>query len=60
MVSVWPNSNFGGENHTEFFKKGLLLGDLATYDAFDEEARAIYWKQAKEGQTETMVWAFIS
>lgn len=49
MVSVWPNSNFGGENHTEFFKKGLLLGDLATYDAFDEEARAIYWKQAKEG-----------
>ena len=27
MVSVWPNSNFGGENHTEFFKKGLLLGD---------------------------------
>ena len=49
MVSVWPNSNFGGSNHTEFFEKGLLLGDLATYDVFSEEARKIYWKQAKEG-----------
>lgn len=49
MVSVWPNSNFGGKNHSEFLKKGLLLGDLATYDAFSEEGREIYWKQAKVG-----------
>ncbi|HAG70517.1 MAG TPA: glycoside hydrolase [Lachnospiraceae bacterium] len=49
MVSVWPNMNFGTENHTEFSEKGYLLNDLATYDAFNEEARRIYWRQAKEG-----------
>lgn len=49
MISVWPNSNFGGKNHTEFFENGLMLGDLATYDAFNEEGRKLYWKQAKEG-----------
>lgn len=49
MISVWPNSNTGGKNHTEFLEKGLLLGDLSTYDAFSEEGRKIYWRQAKEG-----------
>lgn len=49
MVSVWPNMNTGTPNHTELFEKGLMLNDYATYDAFNEEARAIYWKQAKEG-----------
>ena len=49
MVSVWPNMNEGTENHAEFQAAGKLLNDLSTYDAFDEEARAIYWKQAKRG-----------
>jgi len=49
MISVWPNSCFGGKNHTEFFENGLMLGDLATYDAFSEAGREMYWKQAKEG-----------
>ena len=49
MVSVWPNMNAGGKNHTEFFKTGHLLYDYATYDAFNEEAREMYWKQAQEG-----------
>ena len=49
MVSVWPNMNAGGKNHQEFFDTGHLLYDYATYDAFDEEAREIYWRQAKEG-----------
>lgn len=49
MVSVWPNMNAGGKNHTEFFESGHLLYDYATYDAFDEEARKMYWNQAKEG-----------
>lgn len=48
MVSVWPNMNAGGRNHTEFFEAGYLLKDYATYDAFDEKAREMYWKQAKE------------
>ncbi len=49
MVSVWPNMNSGTENYEEFLRSGKLLNDLATYDAFDEEAREIYWKQVKEG-----------
>lgn len=48
MISVWPNVNHDGENHTEFMEKGMLLGDYSTYDAFKEEARAVYWKQAEE------------
>ncbi len=48
MVSVWPNMNAGGKNHTEFLEAGYLLNDYATYDAFQEEARKIYWQQARE------------
>ncbi|MDD3338011.1 MAG: glycoside hydrolase family 31 protein [Lachnospiraceae bacterium] len=48
MVSVWPNMNPGGDNHTEFFKAGYLLNDYSTYNALSEEARAMYWKQARE------------
>lgn len=47
MVSVWPNMNAGGKNHTEFFHAGYLLKDYATYNAFDEKAREMYWRQAK-------------
>ena len=49
MVSVWPNMNTGTPNHTELFDAGYMLNDYATYDALDEKAREIYWKQAKEG-----------
>ncbi len=49
MISVWPNMNTGTKNHTELFNAGYMLNDYATYDAFDENARALYWKQAKEG-----------
>lgn len=48
MVSVWPNMNEGGKNHTEFLEAGYLLYDNATYDAFNEKAREMYWKQARE------------
>ena len=47
MVSVWPNMNQGTADHEEFLKSGHLLNDLSTYDAFDEDARAMYWRQAK-------------
>lgn len=49
MVSVWPNMNSGGSNYEELSKAGCMLMDCATYNAFDEKARKIYWKQAKEG-----------
>lgn len=45
MISIWPNCKEGCENNTEFAKKGKLLCNYSTYDAFDEEARDIYWKQ---------------
>lgn len=37
------------EKIIEFFDAGYLLYDYATYDAFNEKAREMYWKQAKEG-----------
>lgn len=48
MVSVWPNMNAGGKNHKEFFDAGFLLNDYSTYNAFNEKAREMYWKQAKK------------
>ena len=45
MVSVWPNMAQGGADHAEFAQAGELLGDYSTYDAFSENARALYWKQ---------------
>lgn len=49
MISVWPNMNSGGKNHTELMENGCMLNDYATYDAFSEKGRSIYWRQAKEG-----------
>lgn len=45
MLSVWPNINRKGEDHAEMMAHGKLLADMSTYDAFDEEARSIYWQQ---------------
>ena len=47
MVSVWPNMNQGTVDYDEFARAGWLLNDLSTYDAFNPEARAMYWRQAK-------------
>lgn len=47
MVSVWPNMNAGTDNYEEMQAAGYLLNDYATYDAFDEGARELYWKQAE-------------
>lgn len=47
MVSVWPNVNEGTHDWNEFYAAGKLLNNLNTYDAFDPEARAMYWRQAK-------------
>lgn len=49
MVSIWPNMAADGENHKEMLEQGYLLGNQSTYDAFNEEARKLYWKQAYEG-----------
>lgn len=49
MISIWPNMNPGGDNWREMREQGYLLGNGGTYDAFQEKARALYWKQANEG-----------
>lgn len=49
MISVWPTMRRGGENWTEMHAQKFLLGDQATYDAFNPAARACYWEQANAG-----------
>ena len=49
MVSVWPNMNYDTVDCQEMQEKGFLLNDLSTYNAFNPDARALYWKQAEEG-----------
>lgn len=49
MISIWPIMKQGGDNHREMSERGLLLGNQATYDAFSEEARRMYWQQANDG-----------
>lgn len=47
MISIWPNMNRGTDNNEELLKAGKLFCDYSTYDAFDDEARDIYWKQCE-------------
>ncbi|MCL2078253.1 MAG: glycoside hydrolase family 31 protein [Oscillospiraceae bacterium] len=49
MVSIWPHMQGDGANRLEMLEKGLLLGNRSTYDAFSDEARKVYWRQANEG-----------
>ncbi|MDD2374859.1 MAG: glycoside hydrolase family 31 protein [Eubacteriales bacterium] len=49
MISIWPNMAPGGTNSAEMIENGYMLGNLSTYNAFDEQARATYWQQASKG-----------
>ena len=49
MISLWPNMDEKTDNYREFNEKNLLLPANTTYDAFNEEARKLYWKQVNEG-----------
>lgn len=49
MISIWPNMSNDGPDQVEMRRRGFLLGNGSTYDAFDPEARALYWKQAERG-----------
>ena len=49
MVSIWPIMRPGGENWREMDEHNYLLGNRATYNAFNEEARDCYWKQTDFG-----------
>jgi alpha-D-xyloside xylohydrolase len=49
MISIWPIMRPGGANWEEMHEQGFLLGNQATYDAFNPAARACYWNQADAG-----------
>lgn len=48
ILSIWANPQGGSEDQKELGDAGKLLGDNATYNAFDPGARAIYWRQARD------------
>ena len=49
MVSIWPIMDPGGSDWQELSNGGYLLGNQATYNAFDPAARSLYWEQAERG-----------
>lgn len=49
MVSIWPIMTKDVPDVRELRERGFLLGNDAHYDPFNEEARALYWEQARRG-----------
>ena len=49
MWSIWPNMAGDGADRLAFEAQGQLLGNRSTYNAFSDEARALYWQQANNG-----------
>jgi alpha-D-xyloside xylohydrolase len=49
MVSIWPIMRGESPNQIEMREKKFLLGNDATCNAFDPDARALYWDQAERG-----------
>ncbi len=49
MISIWPNMVGHSENHKEMKAHNGLFQRSEIYNAFDPEARKLYWKQVKEG-----------
>ena len=49
MVSIWPIMRAGGSDWQAMKDRGFLLGNQSTYDAFNADARALYWQQANDG-----------
>ena len=47
MVSIWPNMSCDCDDYAEFADAKKLLPNSNVYDAFDEDARALYWAQVK-------------
>jgi alpha-D-xyloside xylohydrolase len=49
MISIWPIMNKISENYAEMEKCNFLFQRSEIYDAFNEDAGKLYWKQANEG-----------
>lgn len=48
MVSVWPNMNPESDNYREFAEADQLLPNSNVYNAYDEAARNMYFKQCQQ------------
>ena len=48
MISIWPNMSPNTRDNQAFKKKGLLLTGTDIYNAFDEDARKLYWSQVEQ------------
>ncbi|ONI46418.1 glycoside hydrolase [Candidatus Epulonipiscioides gigas] len=49
MISMWPNMHNTTENYKEFAEQNLFLPAHNIYNALDENARKLYFKQTNEG-----------
>lgn len=58
MLSIWANPAECTEDYKEFAEKGMFFPASNTYNAFDPNARATYWKQLKEGVWDKGIKAF--
>ena len=47
MLSIWPNPCEVTEDYAQFFEKNLLLPASDIYNAFDADARRLYWEQTR-------------
>lgn len=47
MMAVWPGCFPGSRSHTEMDEAGYLLGDYIAYDAFNEDARTLFFEQCR-------------
>lgn len=48
MISVWPNMGGDSPDQLEFIEAGKMFADNSVYNAYDEDARKIYWRQAND------------
>ena len=49
LISIWPHMDAKSDNYREFKERNLLLPMWNVYDAFNPEARMLYWEQANRG-----------
>lgn len=58
MLSIWANPAECTDDYKEFAEKGLFFPASNTYNAFNPDARKLYWKQLKEGVWDKGIKAF--
>ena len=58
MLSIWANPCNLTRDYGDFFERNLLLPASDNYNAFDPEARKLYWEQTKRGLFDRGVKAF--